>query len=67
MRVDCNTLIGRSPNEIVVAHKNNDVVIIGYCQFDKKASTSCIASVKNFAVRLNMQAVPDAVASPSLI
>jgi hypothetical protein len=53
--------------QVFVALKNNDVVICGYTDLDSDTKHSCLASVRNFALKLNMQAVPDAVASPSLL
>ena len=65
MRVDDRTLIGRTPEEVFVAHRSNDVLICAYTALGNKSS--CLGSVKNFALKLNMQPVPDAVAAPSLI
>ena len=65
MRVDQHTLIGRGPDEVFVAYRSNNVLICAFAALD--SNNSCLASVKNFALKLNMQPVPDAVAAPSLI
>ncbi|KAK7100539.1 uncharacterized protein [Littorina saxatilis] len=65
MRLDDRTLIGRAPNEVFVAHRSNDVLICAYTPIGN--DSSCLGSVKTFALKLNMQAIPGAVATPSLI
>ncbi|KAL8584639.1 hypothetical protein ACOMHN_002368 [Nucella lapillus] len=65
MRVDDRTLLGRTPEDVFVAYRNNDVLICAFTALG--TNNSCLCSVKNFALKLNMQPVPDAVASPSLI
>lgn len=67
LQIDDNTLIGRGPSEVFVAYKHNDVLICGYNDFKRDSKISCLASVKNFAIKLNLHPVPDAVASPGLI
>ncbi|XP_076462174.1 uncharacterized protein LOC143294673 [Babylonia areolata] len=65
LRVDERTLLGRTPEDVFVAYRNNDVLICASTALGNKSS--CLGSVRNFALKLNMQPVPDAVASPSLI
>lgn len=65
MRVDDRTLLAKGPMEIFVAHRSNDVLICAFTDLGSK--NSCLGCVRNFALKLNMQAVPDAVAAPSLI
>lgn len=65
MRLDDRTLIGRTADDVFVAHRSDDVLICAYAALGSKSS--CLGSVKNFALKLNMQPVPDAVSTPSLI
>nr|KAG5709772.1 hypothetical protein BaRGS_032596 [Batillaria attramentaria] len=65
MRVDDHTLIAKAPSEIFVAHRSNDVLICAFTDLGSKKS--CLGCVRTFALKLNMEAVPDAVSAPSLI
>ncbi|XP_076441172.1 uncharacterized protein LOC143280421 [Babylonia areolata] len=62
-RLDERTLIGRTSSEVVVAHRTDNVLICGYSTLE--ANSSCLGSIKDFALKLGMQPTCDGGVAPS--
>lgn len=62
--VDKDTLIGQADDNVLVAHRKQNLLICGISSLDSK--TSCLGAVKNFVRRLVAEGTPG-VSGDSLI